>query len=147
VININYIQIISGLEDPILSSTHNISLMNKNWILHIWEFLVTINAMLNINNLWKPAKARANDQFLMQAAINEEYSTGDLTIFNNWRLFFQVSRLSDICNAEGNKILKRYLICPLEDTNETDRETEILWPYQKRPDNTYFNVWRRVIMK
>jgi hypothetical protein len=36
VININYTQMISGLETPILASSQNITYMDTNWILHIY---------------------------------------------------------------------------------------------------------------
>jgi hypothetical protein len=68
-ININYIQLISGLETPILASLQNIPYMEINWILHSREFLRSINAKLNITNVWHPKKARIHDQFIIQAAI------------------------------------------------------------------------------
>jgi hypothetical protein len=42
VININYIQLICGMEEPILTSTRKLPYINTNWILHIREFLIKI---------------------------------------------------------------------------------------------------------
>jgi hypothetical protein len=112
VININYIQLILGLEKPILSSTQSIPYMDTKWILNIRDFLISINAQLDMTNIWKPTKARVNDQFIMQAAMECNISNPELIIFNNWRIFFKVSRLSDICNTEDNKIQQCYLKCP-----------------------------------
>jgi hypothetical protein len=45
-ININYIQLISGVEEPILSSKQNIPYIESNWVLHIREFVVSIKIIL-----------------------------------------------------------------------------------------------------
>jgi hypothetical protein len=69
--------------------------------------------------------------------------TPNLIILNNWRLYFKVYRLSDICNAEGNKILKQYLTFPSCETNDRCNETNLQWPFQMRPNREYFNAWKR----
>jgi hypothetical protein len=61
----------------------------------------------------------------MQAAIDSNIPTQDLIIFNNWRIFFKVSRFSDICNAEGNKIQQRYLKCPSSDKDKLNETTNL----------------------
>jgi hypothetical protein len=69
VINMNYIQLISGLETPILESLQNIPYMETNWIQHIWDFLRSRNAKLNITSISYPRKARHYDQFIMLLKI------------------------------------------------------------------------------
>jgi hypothetical protein len=88
-------------------------------------------------------RARVHDQFIMEAAMERNMSNPDLSILNNWRMYYKVSRLSDICNAEGNKIQKRYLICPSNDEDQFNGTTNLRWPYQQRPHKKYFYICKK----
>jgi ribonuclease HI len=83
----------------------------------------------------------------MEVAVDNNMSINDLVIFNNWRLYFKVLRLSDICNAEGSEIFQMYLNFPDNWDPEKDSAstTSMIWPCQGRPEKSYFNIWRKTI--
>jgi hypothetical protein len=66
ILNLNYIQLILGLEQPILMSKQAIPYLDMNWILHIREFLTNINAQLQIANLLQIKKQRTDNQNIME---------------------------------------------------------------------------------
>ena len=64
-ININYLQLLSGIQEPILESNKSLSYIGKNWITHLRDYLITINAKLEIKDLWQIKKQTTNDRILM----------------------------------------------------------------------------------
>jgi hypothetical protein len=87
IININYIQLLSGIGEPIFQSKDDITYVPMNWILHLRQFLIEINASLEIRNLWLPQPQRMNDQFLMTAFWNKKATRAELVVHNNWRIY------------------------------------------------------------
>jgi hypothetical protein len=67
----------------------------------------------------------------------------ELRAFNNWRLFFQVNCLSEICNAEGTKIAKCYLTFPITDIHH--HKSKLSWPHQGKPSKKSFPVWLKIL--
>jgi hypothetical protein len=92
--NIDYLQLHTGIEAPILTSRESLTYISHNWLIQLWEFLLEINAKLDIQGLWIPKRQRRHDQFLMTAFINNKASRAELRILNNWRIYFQVYLLS-----------------------------------------------------
>jgi hypothetical protein len=58
IININYIQLHARISTPIFRSQDDISYVPMNWILHIQQFLIEINATLEIQELWVPKSSK-----------------------------------------------------------------------------------------
>jgi hypothetical protein len=94
-ININYLQLLSGLEEPIFSTRANIGYIDDNWLLHLRNFIMEINT-LQIKDLWKPIKLITNDVVLMSEFSSLGFSQNELRLINNWRLFFRVNTLAEI---------------------------------------------------
>jgi hypothetical protein len=46
IININYIQLLAGIGEPVFESKRDITYIPMNWILHLRAFLIKINATL-----------------------------------------------------------------------------------------------------
>jgi hypothetical protein len=57
-ININNIQLCSGIKNPIFSCRDDISYMDDNWLLHLRDYLLEINGTPQIKNTWLPTKQR-----------------------------------------------------------------------------------------
>jgi hypothetical protein len=53
IINLNYIQLLSGLSTPILLSKDELQYIPSNWLLHIRTFLLEINAKIDIQGIWE----------------------------------------------------------------------------------------------
>jgi hypothetical protein len=51
-INVSYLQLLAGFEDPILTSRDPIPYIPHNWLLQLRDFLSEINARLKIQDLW-----------------------------------------------------------------------------------------------
>jgi hypothetical protein len=51
-ININCIQLICGLEQPIFYSRDNIGYIDPNWLTHLRQYILDINGTINIKDLW-----------------------------------------------------------------------------------------------
>lgn len=68
--------------------------------------------------------------------------TDVIRIANNWRLFFQVTTLSDVVTADGLRIQSRYWKQGRHTTTISSAQTTRLnWPVQQRPDSTHFGKW------
>jgi hypothetical protein len=109
IININYIQLLAGTKQPIFQSKDDLSYVQMNWLLHIRNFLMEINATLEISNLWRPQKQCQNDQFLMKAFRDKKATKAELIVLNNWRLYYKVTLLSEIVFATGKGIQPIYM--------------------------------------
>jgi hypothetical protein len=59
-----------------------------------------------------------------------------LVTFNLVRLFLGVTYLSEICSADGRHI------CRDAWQGSRARHTPLLWPYQARPNQPSFRIWR-----
>jgi hypothetical protein len=103
-ININYIQLLSGLEQPMFSSRDNIGYITNNWLIHLRNFLIDINGTLHIKYLWKTTKLRQNDIVLMSEFTSLGHGQTELRLINNWRLFFRDTTLAELCNPERTRI-------------------------------------------
>lgn len=143
--NLNYIQLIAGIEEPIFESREDISYLEDNWILHLRDYLLEINGSLQIDDLWLPKKLRDNDVNLMKAFKNLQLTKSELRLINNWRIYFQVNYLSEICNPEGNKIQKCFLKSTSGLTMNQDNESSLRWPVQKRPGKKGFGIWMKCL--
>jgi hypothetical protein len=144
IININYIQLLSGLAAPILLSRDDIRYIPNNWILHIRTFLIEINATLDIHGLWCPKPQREADICIMAAFIQMKLSRADLIVLNNWRMYYRVIFLSEICYATGQSIQQYYMeYNPTYDTRQN--HSNLNWPTQSKPDESSFKLWKRCI--
>jgi hypothetical protein len=114
------------------------------WIIHIRQFLWQINATLEIQDLWLPKKQFQHDQFLMTAFVSMKASPTELTILNNWRVYYKVMLLSEICFATGTGIHPYYLEYE-HDKNSNNIQSTLNWPLQGKPDETSFKIWKRYL--
>jgi hypothetical protein len=104
-INLEYIQILIGKSVLYLKYPKIIRYIQATWFSGLHEFLIENELQFEVTSLWCPQHQRLQDKVIM----DEEESSCNmrLQVINNWRLFFQVSLLSDIATADGTKI------CPI----------------------------------
>jgi hypothetical protein len=140
--NINYLQLIVGLEEPVLTNHTEISYVEENWLLHLREYLSKINARLAIQGFWTMKPQRVRDINIMETFLKQRVKRCDLVVLNNWRIFFQVNYFSEMCSATGNRIQECFLTYPDGDIVKSQR-SRITWPYQKRPDKKSFRIWTK----
>jgi hypothetical protein len=107
------------------------------------DYLIEIKAKMQINNLWKIVLLRHKDVAIMDEVIKCGAMPPELRTFNNWRMFFQVNCLSEICNAEGTKIAQFYMTFPNE--NNINHKSKLQWPHQEKPSKKSFSTWTNVL--
>ena len=139
--NLDWTQLYSGLDIPILESTDPLTYITDNWFLQLRNFLITINGTISIKNVWRPQLERNGDCILMKIFQKSGLPPASLRLVNNWRLYFQVSTLSDICNATGTTILLNYRKRPQGIKRAYIRTSKLRWPRQAEPGPYGFRYW------
>jgi hypothetical protein len=98
--------------------------------LHLRDYLIEINAKMQINNIWKIRTLPHKDIAIMDKMIKCRATTREIKTINSWRVYFKVAWLSEIYIAEGNKIAAQYLVYPTN--NFVHQHTmKLSWPYQE----------------
>ena len=146
-VNINYIQLISGRSEHFMESNDNIDYVDSNWILHLRKFMLEINAKIEIRNLWTINKLRENDVILMNAFGKLNVNTNELRLINRWRLFFNVNTLCEICTPDGSKIHEKYLNIKQVLSNNTENVSKWAWPEQGQPGKRGFSLWKKCLQQ
>jgi hypothetical protein len=75
----------------------------------------------------------------MDEIINITFSPNDLQIFNNWRVFYKVSTISDMTNATGDIIRSEFRDRRLVSTYISN--TPMQWPSQLAPALSTYGIW------
>jgi hypothetical protein len=60
-ININYLQLLSGCGNPVLTTSNPLCYIKHNWLTHLRDYLIEINARIEVRNLWQPLPHRDKD--------------------------------------------------------------------------------------
>ena len=60
---------------------------------------------------------------------------------NNWRMYFQLLHLSDMCNSNGDQLLYEYWHHPSTHNVHHQRRSNLNWPHQGLPSIKCFKVW------
>ena len=140
-INLSWTQLYSGLFTSIFQSMEPLTYCTDNWFLQIRNFLYTIQGTLSIKDTWIPVLERKRDQPLMEMFLKSGLPPASIRLVNNWRLYFQVLKLSDITNAAGTTILKCYRKRPMGISRSYERTTKLQWPRQDEPGPYGFRYW------
>jgi hypothetical protein len=86
----------------------------------------------------------------MDTIIKTNISKDDLRIFNNWRLFFQVNCLSELCTVDGSSVNKIFMEYPRDEVEINmlkPSRSKLKWTCQPRPGKKSFNIWTRTLRK
>jgi hypothetical protein len=104
----------------------------------LWE----IRATIEIKDLWLPKTQCENDQFLMTAFASMKASKPEMIMLNNWRLYYKVLLLSEICFALGQGIHPHYLKYV---DHPRKSSTKLNWPIQGKPDEASLKIWKKYL--
>jgi hypothetical protein len=142
--NLKWTQMQSGLMTPIMENFQYIDYIDeKNWFLHIREYIQKFNGKIVVLKAWSPTLIRENDFCIMDKIQQLELPKRNARIVNNWRMYFQVSSIANITNNTGDLLLEQYF-----DRRKVEQFTTMSkekWPHQKRPAMDTFRIWKRVI--
>ena len=144
-IAISWAQLLAGTSTPIFQET-SIKLPQLDpmvWIPAIRDFLNKINGSLEMAETFVPDLQRENDCFLMDDVVSGSYRPTEIKYISACRLYLGVTLMSDIATADGNEIRPEILLGsqPTVDTHKG------LMPYQEKPNETAWKLWRRMLLK
>jgi hypothetical protein len=145
IVNLNYLQLSAGIENPLFTCRDNVNYLDHNWLLHLRDYLLEINGTLQIKNLWTPIKQRQHDVILMQEFQTIGPTNAELKLVNNWRTFFQVSTLAELCNPEGTRIQQCFLNKPHRGKFNKENPSNLRWPSQREPGKRGFALWLKCL--
>ena len=103
----------------------------------------SIQGAIHIQSIYSYPLARRGDKFLMHEIQKHVSSKKQLADFNACRLFLQVLRLSDICNATGTEILEP----AWNGIADLHSFSTWVWPRQDNPPGHCWSTWRRLLRK
>jgi hypothetical protein len=115
--------------------------INYTWITDIWKFSHQVKITVEVENQWLPRIARQHDVALMDLAISLSFNEFQLRSINTYRLFLQVTTLSDIVSANGEFIIP----CIVEGYRDESRGTDLLWPNIPRPPISFWRHWHQFL--
>jgi hypothetical protein len=81
----------------------------------------------------------------MSEFISIGFTTNELRLINNWRIYFQVNTLVELCNPEGTRIREEYLKEPTRRIPNKVNPTILQWPNQGNAGKRGFNLWLRAL--
>ena len=131
--DLEYNQLISGLEYPILpqkTSLQFLILTEHTWMTDYKKILQETQGELQISNQWLPSKQRKHEKFLMTTFSKYTNDKESLKILYNCRLYLQIFTLVDIISSDGIKILKN----PLYGNKNPHAYSTLTWPKQQKPE-------------
>jgi hypothetical protein len=117
-----------------------------NWILHLRTLFIKINATLDIQDLWLPKTQCQHDQFIIEAFITSKATKAELTIINNWRLYYKILLYSELCYSSRNGTQPIYLEYN-HDLSSRQTTSNLNWTVQGKPDEKSFKIWRRYVKR
>jgi hypothetical protein len=136
------IQMESGIGNPILQDTRPLIYIEWGWVPGIRDFLHHINGQI-INASPKPTIYRRNDSYIMDAPMLSTLSRKEQILINRCRLYLQVECISDICNADGSRILEDWKFANDDPPSHSTKS----WPRQGDPGEEAWHIWRSFLGK
>jgi hypothetical protein len=144
-INLNWVQLHSGLKKPFFISNKYIDYIQENWFLEIRKFLIKCSVTINIKSIWVPQLIREGDRMIMKKLMDHTITKNQRVIINNWRMYFQVCNTAELINYYGNEILPQFI--NKNRVREYKSRSNIRWPIQEMPNINTLNVWKNYLFQ
>ena len=98
----------AGLSECVLRNTRHLPYMNIPWFDTLRQYLANVNGTIELTNTWKLTAQRTNDTFLMEHFLNlKTFTPKELKILNACRMYYQVTRVSDISTPDGSRLVAK----------------------------------------
>ena len=127
------LQLVIGSSLPLFHYplTQVLKYCTRNWLLNVWEFLLSIHGTIYLERAWKLEPQRTNNVFLMDSCMMHVPHLPPKTLkrLNACCIFLQVITLADITVGSDTHILS----CSLQGIRHNDRRSYYTWPHQIRP--------------
>jgi hypothetical protein len=114
--------------------------ITSTWLKSVWEKVKMFNLTVEIAPL-PVGPPRVGDKWFMQAAMEAGITnTEEQRILNRFRCHQQVLYVSDVLDAGGKCLDRRYLDCRKPD----EIWSTLVFP-QEKPPNKHLKLWRQVL--
>jgi hypothetical protein len=144
-VNLNWVQIHTGINTPFMLGKNHIDYIQDNWFIEICNFLMKCNASIRIKNIWRPQILRNLDKLIMTKINPNTVTKSQRMIINNWRMFFQVSSIAELINYAGDQIRSEFFYKNKQHGYESS--TKYRWPKRHIPCSSTFHIWKDYITK
>jgi hypothetical protein len=139
IVDLNWQQLHCGTSILFFEGGIIFNYLKPTWFTTIQEFIHKINVKIFIVGLCSPKLYRTHDVILMDVLLQIPMCKSDKRTFNNCRMYFQVTTLSNLTNFSGTKLLpwfyqRRHVV-------DFIPSSSINWPIQQRPSMCTFRTW------
>ena len=138
-IQLTWLQLIAGIETPILEETKQLQFLPKVWLTKLREKLRKLNITIELGQCWKPEKQRENDYCIMEYVMR--YLPERMwNSINLCRLYLQAVTMADITTFDGTVIPKT--VCEVQ---KPYRQSRLKFPVPIRPSKEDRKPWQYFI--
>jgi hypothetical protein len=137
----------AGISKCVLSDTIPLPHMSIPWFDTFRQYLDNINGRLELTQSWQLKPQRAHDTFLMENFLNlKTFTPKEMKILNACRMYYQVTRLSDITTPDGSRLMAKISngMLSREQFNVVYKPQNE-WPEQERPNKTSWKLWQKAL--
>jgi hypothetical protein len=139
------LQLVIGSSFPLFHYplTQVLRFCTRNWLLNVWEFLISIHGTIHLERAWKFELQCTNNVFLMDSFMMHvpHFPPKTLKCLNACCIFLQVITLADITDRSGTHILPS----SLQGIRYNDRPSYYMWLHQIRPSLEAWRTWHKTL--
>jgi hypothetical protein len=106
-----------------------------------------LNGTIELTNTWKLNAQRTNDTFLMEHFLNlKTFTPKELKILNACRMYYQVTRVSDISTPDGSRLVAKISNGTLSrEKLNLVYQSQLEWPAQDKPNKASWKLWQKAL--
>ena len=135
-IQLTWLQLIAGIETPILEETKQLRFLPNIWLTKLRDKLRKLNITIELGQCWKPEKQRENDYCIMEYVMR--YLPERMwNSINLCRLYLQAVTMADITTFDGTVIPKI-----VYEVRKPYRQSRLKFPVPTRPSKEDRKPWQ-----
>jgi len=139
-------QIHAGISKLILEFTQDLPWLPNRWIMHLRKFLHSTNSSIHLTETWTIPSIRQHDHHIMDDFQSVGYSTCDLQVLNNCRLYLRITTLAEMVDHTGHYIIPTAVLTSTKLPSRSQYSTsKYTWPNQLKPGHQAWTMWTRAI--
>ena len=142
-VTLDSIQLCSGFVTPVLqNATRRLDYLDSSYIIHLRGRLAHLDGSLWIENAWTPSLQREGDESIMERFSSLSGITKTkLRQANAVRIYLRIVTVADLADISGKVIPEGVL------TGNWRANSDLRWPYQPLPPDTFWATFRSCLRK
>ena len=117
--------------------------INSYWLNDLVKLLTKYDIEIKLSNTHLQPIQRENDSFITEQILTHSSSLTTIKKLRAYRLYLQVTLLSDIITLKGDTLLTT----SLQGIRENQRTSAYVWPHQQRPNAHSWKLWQTILRK